>query len=447
TMVHVENTGASQVELAKGTAFLSGSTFITHVAVSEDGKRVAGAAGDSIVVFNRDGESGRLQEVVRFPADFATSDTPDVNALAWGWEHTCLVSGGADGVVRVWHVGGEVDGPADCPRLVAECTGHSAPVVSLAVNVIGGLVASGSMDGTCRIWSLPQLRGAVEGDVFSWTLPCQASAHITKPAPPRAGRKQRHTTPGSFKYVSLHFLEDTLLTLETSQFGGALASLWTLTEAPQSTFPSTFGPRGVDNEITIMHKPVQGASRADADGVLTPLPAPASTAEETQPALSRVLGEWAWHADVSKVVTPRAAATSTVTRGGGAVAIACADRRVYEYALPDLAYVGAYQTTHSFGALGLAYTPDGAHLLTASADHSILLWSRVRRSNLALWGIALLLALFIAAVAWQGVQLAHSQEGAGLPGPFHLASAAVERLVRVVASVLGGSPVQPLTPA
>ena len=41
-MVHVENTGTNKVELAKGTAFLSGSTFITHVAVSEDVR--AGAA-------------------------------------------------------------------------------------------------------------------------------------------------------------------------------------------------------------------------------------------------------------------------------------------------------------------------------------------------------------------------------------------------------------------
>ena len=349
--------------------------------------------------------------MVRFTGDFATTGKAEVNALAWGLGHTLLASGGADGVVRVWNIPGDV-GEGSLPTLIAECTGHTAPVEGLAVNPVGGLIASGSLDGTCRVWCVPDLRGE-EGageDVFSWCLPPVAPTHITTPARPRPGRKQRHTSPGSFKYVRLAFLADPLVALETSQFGAALASVWVLEEAaslPPSTPASSADDSGLvtrsSRPASFVSVPAVGGGGAAVEGEDAPrtqltdlVPAPTSPPPPAR--TSPVLGEWAWKCAFSKVVTPRSAATMAVTPCGRSVAVSCGDRSIYEYTLPDFKYTGRYVTDHAFGAMGLAFTADGKHLLTGSADHSVKVWSRVQPSWM--WVILGIVVLLLAGGAY-----------------------------------------------
>ncbi|HJV09123.1 MAG TPA: WD40 repeat domain-containing protein, partial [Acidimicrobiales bacterium] len=56
-----------------------------------------------------------------------------------------LVTGGADGTVRVWE-------PARTKTPVATWRGHELDVLAVAVNPSGDLVASGGVDGTVRVW-------------------------------------------------------------------------------------------------------------------------------------------------------------------------------------------------------------------------------------------------------------------------------------------------------
>ena len=65
--------------------------------------------------------------------------------------HT-LASGSDDGTVRLW----DVADPAHPRPLGQPLTGGAAAVVSVAFSPDGHTLASGSLDGTIRLWNLPQ---------------------------------------------------------------------------------------------------------------------------------------------------------------------------------------------------------------------------------------------------------------------------------------------------
>jgi WD40 repeat protein len=73
-----------------------------------------------------------------------TGHTDAVNSIDFGFGGT-LVSGGADGTVRLWNV--------DAAKpMSAVLRGHVGPVTSVAMNANGLMVVSGGEDGTVRLW-------------------------------------------------------------------------------------------------------------------------------------------------------------------------------------------------------------------------------------------------------------------------------------------------------
>jgi WD40 repeat protein len=70
--------------------------------------------------------------------------------LTWSPNSQTLATGGADHVVRLWHVGSE--------KLLHTLQGHADNVNSVAWSPDGLMLASGSADATVRLWRLAEMR-------------------------------------------------------------------------------------------------------------------------------------------------------------------------------------------------------------------------------------------------------------------------------------------------
>ncbi len=66
-----------------------------------------------------------------------------VTSVALSPDGSRVVTGGSDGIVRVWSESG---------RLVRELRGHHRAVTRVAISPNGGLIATSSLDGTAKIW-------------------------------------------------------------------------------------------------------------------------------------------------------------------------------------------------------------------------------------------------------------------------------------------------------
>lgn len=70
------------------------------------------------------------------------------NSGSFSYDGSAVVSGGQDGVVRVWETGlGGVPG-----RRILELAGHKGPVWAVALSPDGTTLASAGEDGTVRVW-------------------------------------------------------------------------------------------------------------------------------------------------------------------------------------------------------------------------------------------------------------------------------------------------------
>src|SRR5262249_32282144 len=82
---------------------------------------------------------------------FKSAHKGEASAVGFAGDGTRLVSGGDDGIVRIWDT--------RTRSKVADLAGHTDIIEALAVSANGKTVASASRDRTVRLWDLATLQG------------------------------------------------------------------------------------------------------------------------------------------------------------------------------------------------------------------------------------------------------------------------------------------------
>ncbi len=112
------------------------SDYVSAVAWSPDGKRIASASGDHTVQVWDAANGGHVLTY--------RGHSSDVTSLSWSPDGKNIVSGSVDGTVQVWD--------AATGNRVYTYTGHSDAVFDLAWSPDGKRIASASNDGSAQIW-------------------------------------------------------------------------------------------------------------------------------------------------------------------------------------------------------------------------------------------------------------------------------------------------------
>lgn len=107
------------------------------VALSPDGRWLAVGGGQGVIELWQVRPPRRVRPLV--------AHASAVTSLAFGADSSSLISGGADGAVKVWNLKEGIE---------TKTFGHPAPVRAVAISPDAGWVAFGTSDRRVRLWSL-----------------------------------------------------------------------------------------------------------------------------------------------------------------------------------------------------------------------------------------------------------------------------------------------------
>jgi hypothetical protein len=393
------------LEAADGGSLATAAELPERVATAPSGRVAAACLGSSLLLLQLDPSGAPVERCRREHGPSPPS------ALAFAPAGALLASGTVDGSLHLWRA-------TDLSPL-ASLRAHDKKVLSVAWGA-GGWLASAGADGVAHVLWLPDAApapAAAPGALLrAHTLPALAARWVTQAAPSR-GRRRRLPSPGRFQYERVAWLPDgRLLTLESSQFGGAVAVLWRFVADDGKAAPA--GMAGVSDTVLVADPAATTATTtaataaaeldagATASGTLvrkhrgppTPemevaaglWPAPASAppspaagaAAPPSPAAGPLGPEGTWVAQRWAVLHSGPVTSLALEPGGARVAFGCVDGGVVVARVDGLRVLRRVADLHSFGVQALAWVaPDEAAaagarqawLLTVSADSQVAL--------------------------------------------------------------------------
>lgn len=113
----------------------------------------AAAISKFTALFSIDEKSGSVSEIQRIESDFHEKD-PDVAKVRWSQDCSLIVSGGEDGVMKIFKVISSGANKYSGIELQIELGVHSEAINDVCINKDNSLAISSSTDKTCRIYSL-----------------------------------------------------------------------------------------------------------------------------------------------------------------------------------------------------------------------------------------------------------------------------------------------------
>jgi WD40 repeat protein len=166
--------GVDGVDGAKVIELSTGGYMASRIAVSPDGRRIAGGINDRTVRL-WDAESGQVLDILRGHSDFVLD-------VAFSPDGTELASASYDKTIRIWEL---------ATRRHRVLRGHTASVNRVAWRGASQIV-TGSPDGTIRLWEVPSLKLPSAADIVD-RLNAATTARIDLDRPASGDRPQRGT--------------------------------------------------------------------------------------------------------------------------------------------------------------------------------------------------------------------------------------------------------------
>lgn len=148
----------------RGTQLGEHDDWIREIRSNPAGTMVASAGKDGFV---------RLWDTFTTELYASIAAHPEgADSVAFSPDGTLLVTGGRDNTIRVWYIQKAVgDGEAGMDDALIALESHTKPVLSLAFNPAGTLLATVSGDNTVRVWSAGAAGGEDDpGNIKTSTL-------------------------------------------------------------------------------------------------------------------------------------------------------------------------------------------------------------------------------------------------------------------------------------